>query len=162
MLRAAFAFARWFGAGLALSLPGTLGVALAATPVPAVAAPLPVVAVQYRLLTEFAGTQKSGGRITVTLTNRSPHALSKVTVRLADPALGKLTGPVQESVELAAGESRQLEGEFVLDSAVVSAAKPLDWIVVATESAGFAQQTLVRGELVQSASMDADARAASH
>jgi hypothetical protein len=85
-----------------------------------------------------------------------------VTVRLADPAVGKLTGPVQESVELAAGESRQLEGEFVLDSAVVSAARPLDWIVVATEAAGFAQQALVRGELVQSASMDVEARAAAH
>jgi hypothetical protein len=161
MLRAVLALGRVFGAGLALSS-GTLGAALAAAPVPAVAAPAPVVAVQYRLLTEFAGTQKSGGRITVTVTNRSPHALSKVTVRLADPALGKLTGPVQESVELAAGESRQLEGDFVLDSAVVSAAKPLDWIVVTTESAGFAQQTLVRGELVPSATMDADARAAAH
>jgi hypothetical protein len=147
---------------LALSLPGVLGAALAAAPVPAVAAPTPVVAVQYRLLTEFAGTQKSGGRITVTLTNRSPHALSKVTVRLADPSLGKLTGPVQESVELAAGESRQFEGEFVLGGAAVSAARPLDWIVVATESNGFAQQTLVRGERLPSASMDADARAAAH
>jgi hypothetical protein len=163
MLRAVLALGRAFGVGIVLSLPGMLGTALAAAPVPAVAAPLPpVIAVQYRLLTEFAGTQKSGGRITVTLTNRSPHALSKVIVRLADPGLGKLTGPVQESVELAAGESRQLEGEFVLDSAVVSAARPLDWIVVATEAAGFAQQTLVRGELVQSASIDADARAASH
>lgn len=162
MLRAVLALGRAFGAGLALSLPGALGAAIAAAPVPAVAPPAPTVAVQYRLLTEFAGTQKSGGRITVTLTNRSPHALNKVTVRLADPSLGKLTGPVQESIELAAGESRQLEGEFVLDSAVVSAARPLDWIVVATEAAGFAQQTLVRGELLQSASMDADARAAAH
>jgi hypothetical protein len=161
MLRAVLVLGRAFGVGLALSL-GTSGAALAAAPVPAVAAASPVVAVQYRLLTEFAGTQKSGGRITVTLTNRSSHALSKVTVRLADPAVGKLTGPVQESVELAAGESRQLEGEFVLDSAVVSAARPLDWIVVATESAGFAQQTLVRGELVQAASMDADSRTAPH
>lgn len=160
MLRAVLALGRWFGVGLALSLPGALGAALATETVSAVVAPAQAVAVQYRLRTEFTGTQKSGGRITVTLTNRSPHALGKVTVRLADPALGKLTGPVQESVELAAGESRQLEGEFVLDSAVVSAARPLDWIVVATESAGFAQQTLLRGELLQSASMDADARAA--
>ena len=162
MLRAVLVWGRWFGIGLAVSLSATLSSALAAVPAPAVAAPAPVIAVQYRLLTEFAGTQKSGGRITVLLTNRSPHALSKVTLRLADPAVGKLTGPVQESIELAAGESRQLEGEFVLDSAVVSAAKPLDWIVVATESAGFAQQTLVRGELVEPASMDADARTASH
>jgi hypothetical protein len=160
MLRAVLALGRWFGVGLALSLPGALGAALAAEPASVLVAPAPVVAVQYRLLTEFAGTQKSGGRIIVTLTNRSPHALNKVTVRLADPALGKLTGPVQESVELAAGESRQLEGEFVLDSAVVSAARPLDWIVVTTESAGFAQQSLVRGELLPSAAMDADARAA--
>jgi hypothetical protein len=162
MLRAVLALGRCVGIGVALWLPGALATAVAAVPAPVVVAPAPVIAVQYRLFTEFAGTQKSGGRIIITLTNRSPHALSKVTVRLADPAVGKLTGPVQESIELAAGESRQLEGEFVLDSAVVSAAKPLDWIVVATESAGFAQQTLVRGELAQSASMDADARAASH
>jgi hypothetical protein len=162
MLRAVLALGRSFFLGLVLSLPGALGAALAAEPVSAVVAPAPVVAVQYRLLTEFAGAQKSGGRITVTLANRSPRALSQVTVRLADPALGKLTGPVQESVELAAGESRQLEGEFVLDSAVVSTARPLDWIVVATESAGFAQQTLVRGEPLQAASMDADARASAH
>jgi hypothetical protein len=142
---------------LSLALPGTMAAAAAATPAPVVAAPAPVVAVQYRLLTEFAGPRKSGGRIHVTLINRSPHALSKVTVRLADPAVGKLTGPVQESVELAAGETRQLDGEFVLDTDVVNAARPLEWIVIATEAAGFAQQTLVRGELLQSASMDADA-----
>lgn len=164
MLRAVRVLGRRLGVSLALSLSlsGTLCAAVAATPVPAVATPAQAVAVQYRLLTEFAGTQKSGGRIIVTLTNRSPHALSKVTVRLANPAVGKLTGPVQENVELAIGESRQLEGQFLLDSAVVSAAHPLDWIVITTAATGFAQQTLVRGELVQSASMDADARAAAH
>jgi hypothetical protein len=159
MLRAVRATEKWLGVilALSLSLSGTLGAAVAATSAPSLAAPAPAVAVQYRLLTEFAGSQKSGGRILVTLINRSPHELSKVTVRLADPAVGKLTGPVQESVELAAGEARQLEGEFVLDSDVVNAGRPLDWIVIATEAAGFAQQTLVHGELLQSGSMDADA-----
>jgi hypothetical protein len=160
----AMAKGKWLGAGLALtvSLFWVPGAAIAATPAPAAATPAPPVAVQYRLLSEFAGAQKSGGHIIVTLTNRSPHALGKVTVRLADPSLGKLTGPVQESVALAAGEARQLEGEFVLDRDVVNAARPLDWIVIVTAATGFAQQTLVRGEMQPSASMDADASTAKH
>jgi hypothetical protein len=125
-------------------------------------APAQSVTVQYRLLTEFVGTERAGGRIFVSLTNRSAQALNKVTVRLANPALGKVTGPVQESFELAAGETRQLEGEFVLETDVVNAARPLEWIVISTPGAGFAQQTLVRGEVLPAASMDADARTASH
>lgn len=157
MLRALSVKGKWLGAGLLLSLAASLcsGLAQASPP------PGPV-AVQYRLLTEFTGTEQAGGRIVVSLTNRSARALTKVTVRLADPAVGKLTGPVKQSIELAAGETRQLEGEFMLDAAVVTAAQPLDWIVVATEAAGFAQQTLVRGEFLHSASMDADARTAAH
>lgn len=142
-----------------------LMLSLAALPGPAQAQANPPpgpVAVQYRLLTEFTGSESVGGRIVVALTNQSAHALTKVTVRLADATVGKLTGPVQQSIELAAGETRQLEGEFMLDVAVVNAARPLDWLIVATEPAGFAQQTLVRGELLHGASTDADTRTAAH
>lgn len=141
------------GAGLLLSLAILLGVGHAHA-----ASPPEMVAVQYRLLTEFTGTEQAGGRIVVLLTNRLPHALTKVTVRLAEPAVGKLTGPVQESIELAAGETRELEGAFMFDAEVVHASRPLAWVVVATGPEGFAQQTLVRGELMQGASMDAEAR----
>ena len=141
------------GAAMLLSLALLLGFG----PAQAGSPPEPV-AVQYRLLTEFTGTEQDGGRIVVLLTNRSPHALTKVTVRLAEPAVGKLTGPVQESIELAAGETRQLEGAFMFDADVVHAARPLAWIVVATGPEGFAQQTLVRGEPLPGAAMDADAR----
>lgn len=120
------------------------------------------VAVHYQLTPEFAGTQKTGGRIVVQLINRSPHALSKVTVRLADSSVGRLTGPVQETLALAAGETRQLEGEFVLDTDFVKSGRTLEWIVIATEPEGFARQTLVQGQLLHDGSMDADSRTASH
>jgi hypothetical protein len=157
MLRAMLARGGWISACCALALLW-LGSATATF----AQAPAQSVTVQYRLLTEFVGTERAGGRIFVSLTNRSAQALNKVTVRLANPALGKVTGPVQESFELAAGETRQLEGEFVLETDVVNAARPLEWIVISTPGAGFAQQTLVRGEVLPAASMDADARTASH
>lgn len=157
MLRAMLTRDGWLGACCALALLW-LGTATLAS----AQAPAQPVTVQYRLLTEFTGTEKSGGRIFVSLTNRSAQALSKVTVRLANPAVGKVTGPVQESIELAAGETRQLEGEFVIATDVVTAARPLEWLVISTADAGFAQQALVRGEIVPAASMDADARTASH
>lgn len=157
MSRAMSARNRWLGVLFALPLSWLVPTASALA-----GEPSPSVAVQYRLLTEFSGTEKSGGRIYMTLVNRSPYALHNVTVRLADPAVVKLTGLEQESVELAVGEARQLEGEFVIDNDALNALRPLEWIVVATEATGFAQQTIVRGELMPAASADADTRAATH
>jgi hypothetical protein len=147
-----------FGALFAVALLAGSGFAAAAQ------AEVPAdVGIRYQLTPEFTGTAKAGGRIVLTLTNRSSRALPEVTVRLADASLGRLTGPVQESVALAAGETRQLEGEFVLNADVLRGARPFDWIVVYTDPEGFAQQRVVRGEALQpSATMDADARTAAH
>jgi hypothetical protein len=115
------------------------------------------VSVQYRLLTEFEGTEQAGGRIVVAVTNHSSRALAKVTLRLADPGVGRITGPVQEAMTLAAGETRQVEGDFVIDVMWVHSARPIDWIVVYAEPEGFAKQVMVRGEALPGQSMDADA-----
>jgi hypothetical protein len=104
------------------------------------------VAIRYQLVTDFAGAETVNGRIVVTVTNRSAHELSDLTLRLADPAQGRITGPVQEELELAAGETRRLEGDFVLNVAALSPGRELDWIVVFSDADGFAQQELVRGE----------------
>lgn len=126
------------------------------------AAPPDEIVIRYQLVTEFAGTEKAGGRIAMTLVNRSLHALAEVTVRLADPAVGRLTGPVQEELDLAAGETRRVEGEFVLDTDLLHAARPLEWIVVYTDLQGFARQLVVTGEPLPSVIVDAGARTAVH
>lgn len=114
------------------------------------------VSVQYQFQTAFTGTEKAGGRIIVAVTNHSPRALTNVTLRLADPNMGRITGPVQEDIALAAGETRKLEGEFVLKTELLESARPLEWIVVYTDAEGFAKQTLVRGETPSRPSIDAD------
>ena len=96
----------------------------------AAAAPPDDVVIRYQLAAEFAGTEKAGGRIFLTLINRSARPLAAVTVRLADPSVGRLTGPVQESLALAAGETKQVEGEFVLVTPVLNGTRRLEWIVV--------------------------------
>jgi hypothetical protein len=116
----------------------------------------------YQLATEFAGTEKAGGRIAVTLVSDSSRALAEVTVRLADLGVGRPTGPVQEELDLAAGETRRVEGEFVLDSNLLRVARPLEWIVVYTDPQGFAPQKVVTGELLPNATLDADACIAAH
>lgn len=148
----------WLGSLLAVALLAWSGfVASAQADVPA------DVGIRYQLKPEFTGTAKAGGRIVLTLTNRSSRALPEVTVRLADASAGRLTGPVQESVALDAGETRQLEGDFVLNADLLHGARALEWIVVYTDPEGFAQQRVVRGEAIQpSATMDADARTAAH
>lgn len=128
----------------------------------AAAAPPDDVVIRYQLATEFAGTEKAGGRIFVTLINRSARPLAEVTLRLADPSVGRLTGPVQESLALAAGETKQVEGEFVLVTPVLNGTRRLEWIVVYTDPQGFAQQKVVQGEPLPSATMDADTRTAAH
>ncbi len=126
------------------------------------AAPPDEVVIRYQLATEFAGTEKAGGRIAVTLVNHSSRALAEVTVRLADPSVGRLIGPVQEELDLAAGETRQLEGEFVLDTDSLNDARPLEWVVVYTDPQGFARQLVVTGEPLPSVVVDAGARTAAH
>jgi hypothetical protein len=128
----------------------------------AAAAPPDDVVIRYQLVPEFAGTEKAGGRIFLTLINRSTRPLADVTVRLADPSVGRLTGPVQESLALAAGETRQVEGEFVLVTAVLNGTRRLEWIMVYTDAQGFAQQQVVQGESLPGATMDADTRTAAH
>lgn len=128
----------------------------------AAAAPPDDLVIRYQLVAEFAGTEKTGGRIFVTLINRSARPLAAVTVRLADPSVGRLTGPVQEGLALAAGETRQVEGEFLLVTAVMNGTRRLEWLVVYTDPKGFAQQKVVRGEPVLSAIMDADSRTTVH
>lgn len=128
----------------------------------AAAAPPDDVVIRYQLAAEFAGTEKAGGRIFVTLINRSARPLADVTVRLADPSVGRLTGPVQESLVLAAGETKQVDGEFVLVTPVLNGTRRLEWIVVYTDPQGFAQQKVVQGEPLPSATMDADTRTAAH
>ena len=128
----------------------------------AAAAPPDDVVIRYQLAAEFAGTEKAGGRIFLTLINRSARPLADVTVRLADPSVGRLTGPVQESIALAAGETKQVEGEFVLVTPVLNGTRRLAWIVVYTDPQGFAQQQVVQGEPLPGATMDADTRTAAH
>ena len=118
------------------------------------------VAIQYRLLTSFAGAETANGRIIVNITNLSGRPLSDLTLRLADQGRGRITGPVQESISLAAGETRRLEGDFVLDVAALDPARALEWIVVFSDAAGFAHQAMVRADPALAATLDADARAA--
>ncbi len=63
---------------------------------------------------------------------------------------------------LVAGETRQFEGEFVLVTPVLNGTRRLEWIVVYTDPEGFAQQQVVQGEPVLSATMDADTRSSAH
>lgn len=104
------------------------------------------VAVRYQLLTDFAGTETANGHIRLAVTNVSGRALTDLTLRLADSQIGRVTGPVQETQDLAAGETRRLEGEFVLDVGALATRAPLDWLVVYSDAQGFAHQAFVRGE----------------
>ena len=81
------------------------------------------VSVRYQLLPAFAGTERAGGKIIVSLTNHSTHALANLTLRHADPSLGRITGPVQEDLALAAGETRKVEGEFLLNADLIAPAR---------------------------------------
>lgn len=116
------------------------------------------VSVQYKLVTAFAGAERAGGKIIVAVTNHSALPLANITLRLADPSLGRITGPVQEDLVLAAGETRKVEGQFVLNATLVGSAQPLDWIVVYSDEQGFAQQLIVRGEALTGASIDSAAK----
>ncbi len=102
-------------------------------------------AIQYDLRASFAGAETANGRIVVQVQNLSGHPLSDLTLRLAGQTHGRITGPVQESIDLAAGESRRLEGEFVLDATALASAEPLQWLVIYDDAAGFAHQEAVRG-----------------
>jgi hypothetical protein len=82
----------------------------------------------------------------VTVTNLSARPLADVTLRLADASLGRITGAVQDNLELAAGETRTLEGEFVFDVAALAPGHPPDWRVVYSDAEGFAQRALVRSD----------------
>jgi hypothetical protein len=117
------------------------------------------VAIQYRLLTSFAGAERANGRIVVNITNLSGRPLSDLTLRLADQGRGRITGPIQENISLAAGETRTLEGDFVLDVAAIDPGRALEWIVVFSDAAGFAHQAMVRADPMLAAALDADARA---
>lgn len=117
-----------------------------------------VVTIRYELFTEFTGTEQAGGRIVATVTNNSEHALANVTLRLADPAIGRVTGPMQENLVLAAGETRKVDGEFLLAAEVVRRSQPLEWVIVYDDAQGFARQMLVHGQALLDASMDADSR----
>jgi hypothetical protein len=151
--------ARWFrgvciAAGMLFAAPIAVGQGAAVVPTD--------VSVQYQLLTAFAGSEKAGGQIVVTLRNQSSHALSKVTLRLADPSVGRITGPVQEEIDLKAGETRKLQGEFLLNVEKMRTAPTLDWIVVYANPDGFAEQWVVRGEALAPPAMDGAAATARH
>lgn len=62
----------------------------------------PTDTVRYHLLTAFSGAERAGGKIIRSLTNHFTHPLAKLTLRLADPSLGRITGPVQEDLVRAA------------------------------------------------------------
>jgi hypothetical protein len=128
---------RQIGAGLALLVVTTTAVA-------------GELAIQYDLRPSFAGAETANGRIEVQVRNLSGHPLSALTLRLSNQARGRITGPVQESIDLAAGESRRLEGEFVLDATALASAEPLEWLVIYDDAAGFAHQETVRGTAVGS------------
>lgn len=115
-----------------------------------------VVTISYELFTAFTGSEQAGGRIVVTVTNHSEHALANVTLRLADPAVGRVTGPMQESLVLAAGETRTVDGEFLLAAEVVRRPQPLEWVIVYDDAQGFARQMLVHGQALLDTSLDAD------
>ena len=66
----------------------------------------------------------------------------------------------QENISLAAGETRRLEGDFVLDVAALDPGRALEWIVVFSDAAGFAHQAMVRADPAPAVTLDADARAA--
>lgn len=117
----------------------------------------PELSIRYQLVTRFAGAETANGRIVVTVTNLSPRPIADLTLRLADASRGRITGKVQENLELAAGESRTLEGEFVLNVEALTPERPLDWLVVYSDPEGFAHQALVRSDVPPRATMDADA-----
>jgi hypothetical protein len=98
----------------------------------------------------------------VSVTNHSTFPLANLTLRLADPGQRRITGPVQEDLVIAAGETRKAEGELMLDADLVGSAQPLDWIVVYHDEQGSAQQLIVRGESLSGASMGSDATARHH
>jgi hypothetical protein len=110
-------------------------------------------------LKAFSAAERAGGKIIVWMTNHSTFPLANLTLRLADPGLGRITGPVQEDLVVAAGETRKAEGEFMLNADLIGSAQPLDWIVVYTDEQGFAQQLIVHGEWLSGASMGSDAKA---
>jgi hypothetical protein len=105
-----------------------------------------VVSIQYTLLTSFAGSETATGRISVDVINHADYALSGVTLRLADGERGRLTGPLQEEFDLASGETRRLEGDFVLPVAAFAPGQQLDWLVIYSDVGGFAQQQFVQGK----------------
>ncbi len=117
------------------------------------------VSIKYELFTAFTGAEQAGGRIVVTVTNHSDHALANVTLRLADPSVGGVTGPLQENLVLAAGETREVNGDFLLAADLVRSSQPLEWVIVYDDAQGFARQMLVHGQALLDVSLDADSRA---
>jgi hypothetical protein len=107
--------------------------------------------IHYSLLTSFAGAETAYGRIVVNVVNHTDYTLADVTLRLPDPAGGRLTGPLQEEFDLASGESRRLEGDFVLPAAALAPGQALQWLVVYSDAGGFAQQQYVRGQTDENA-----------
>ncbi len=117
--------------------------------------------VRYSLLPAFAGAEMANGRIVVQVTNLSAHPVAGLTLRLADQTQGRLTGAVQEEIDLKAGESRRLEGEFALKVGALAPGHRLDWLVVYDDPGGFARQQMVRGAtnllpVAQGATINAD------
>jgi hypothetical protein len=119
-----------------------------------------IVSISYELLPAFTGTEQTGGRIVVTVTNHSDQTLANVTLRLADAGIGRVTGPLQEHLELAAGETRKVDGEFLLAADVVRSSRPLDWVIVHDDAQGFARQMLVHGQALLDASTGVAAKPA--
>ena len=117
--------------------------------------------IKYSLLPAFAGAEMANGRIVVQVTNLSAHPVAGLTLRLADQTQGRLTGAVQEEIDLKAGESRRVEGEFALKVDALAPGHHLDWLVVYDDPGGFARQQMVRGDttvlpVAQGATINAD------
>lgn len=90
----------------------------------AMAAPAPRLEVDFRLVPEFVGTDQVQGRIVVSVTNAGDQPLRDVTLRVAQPGPGQLSGDVNEQLDLRPHETRSVEGRFRFDSDLFEAATP--------------------------------------
>jgi hypothetical protein len=110
------------------------------------------VSIHYELQPAFTGADQIGGRIVVTVTNLSGQALANVSLGLADPGVGRVTGSTKERLQLAVGETGTFDGEFLLAADVVRKSRPLDWVIVHDDAQGFARQMRVHGQPLREAS----------
>jgi hypothetical protein len=109
------------------------------------ATPAPRLDIGFRLSPEFAGAERVQGTIVVTVTNAGDRPLRDVTLRMAEADVGRLTGSVNEGIDLDPRESRTLQGHFQFDAVSFDAARPLAWHVLYRDEAGFVLQTRVIG-----------------